>query len=464
MKLFGKKYFAYYFLFFIVLISRLPFLSAGYGVEEDSWGIALAGFHTHTTGIYEPSRFPGHPVHEYIYSAFYGHSYFFYNFFSALFSAIAAVVFAAILKHLNFRYAFLAAFAMAFTPVVYISSTYTIDFMWTLAFMLMSFYWLLKERYIICGLVLGLAIGCRITMGAMLLPFLLILWYRPHTLKNFSKIAAAAMMMAVLVFLPLIKEFGASFFMYYDQFPYPPATKVFYKMIIGVFGLAGTIALIVCKALYLFKKDWATGKLFSAAPVKGLLSACFLACLLFTISYFRLPQKSGYMITTIPFILILAGYFLNSKWFITLCFSLMISPFILGINLTDRQRGSEYSKYAMKFKVSGQEIFLDPFKGPLFSDYSKRKQKMKYTAEVISRAANIESKTVVIAGWWYNEIMMERRFCAADSKIRFVSYIDKEQISRLADEGYSITFLPEQDLYNDQMFGMNVTGRFAKPY
>ena len=113
-----KKYTPYFLLFIIVLVSRLPFLSAGYGVEEDSWGIALAGLHTHMSGIYEPSRFPGHPVHEYIYSAWRGHSAFFYNFFSAFFSAVAALVFAMILKHLNFRYAFLGALALAFTPVV----------------------------------------------------------------------------------------------------------------------------------------------------------------------------------------------------------------------------------------------------------------------------------------------------------------------------------------------------------
>ena len=112
-----RKYLPLFVLFSIVFISRLPFLSAGYGVEEDSWGIALAAFNTYTTGIYEPSRFPGHPVHEFIYSTFWGFQPFFYNLFSALYSAIASLFFALILKELKFKHFFIAALAFAFTMV-----------------------------------------------------------------------------------------------------------------------------------------------------------------------------------------------------------------------------------------------------------------------------------------------------------------------------------------------------------
>src|SRR3989344_4730822 len=138
-----RKSLPFFILFIVVFISRLPLLSAGYGVEEDSWGIALAGAHTALTGIYEPSRFPGHPVHEFIYSAFPFHPEWFYNLFSAFFSAIATLFFALILKHLKFKHFLIASLALGFTPVFYISSTYTIDFIWTIAFILISFYCLL---------------------------------------------------------------------------------------------------------------------------------------------------------------------------------------------------------------------------------------------------------------------------------------------------------------------------------
>src|ERR1035437_9401884 len=95
-----KKYFPFITLFIIVFISRIPFLSAGYGIEEDSWGIALAAFHTNFSGIYEPSRFPGHPVQELIYSSLWGCGPIVFNGLCAFFSAIGVVFFALILKHL----------------------------------------------------------------------------------------------------------------------------------------------------------------------------------------------------------------------------------------------------------------------------------------------------------------------------------------------------------------------------
>ena len=55
-------------LFIITFLSRIPFLGNGYGVEEDSWGTAVAAYHYNTSGIYETSRLPGHPVQDTLYA------------------------------------------------------------------------------------------------------------------------------------------------------------------------------------------------------------------------------------------------------------------------------------------------------------------------------------------------------------------------------------------------------------
>ena len=298
MNFFDRKYFPYFILFSIVLVSRLPFLAAGYGVEEDSWGIALAGFHTKITGIYEPSRFPGHPVHEFIYSAFWGYSAFLYNLITAIFSAIAAVFFAIVLKELHFKCFFIAALAFAFTPVYFISSTYTIDFVWTITFILVSFYFVLKKKFFFCGVFLGLAIGCRITSGAMLIPFVIIFWQKNNISENAKrlfKIILPLLLTVLIAYLPLITEFGLSFFMYYDQFPYPSLAKVFYKMIPGVFGFFGMAAIAVSIVWIIFNcKRSPKGVLFEKQPDNKIFIACYAVILLFVVSYFRLPQKSGY--------------------------------------------------------------------------------------------------------------------------------------------------------------------------
>jgi hypothetical protein len=263
---FTKNYLPFVFLFIIVFISRLPFLSAGYGVEEDSWAIALAAYHTKCTGIYEPSRLPGHPFQEYILSLLWGAGPILYNCLSAVFSAVGAVFFALVLKHLKFNQFLLAAFAFALVPVYYISSTYTIDFVWTQALVLVAFYLLLKDKYVLCGVVLGLAVGCRVTSGVMLVPFMIIIWQQDLKLNiiRFLKMSIPLGLVALALYVPIYIQFGSSFFMYYDQFPYPPFTKVMYKMIIGVFGLIGTLSMGIFLLIALLKqRDQRKGEAFA---------------------------------------------------------------------------------------------------------------------------------------------------------------------------------------------------------
>ena len=56
------------FLSLVVFLSRLPFLSAGYGSEEDAWLLPLTAKNIALSGRYELSRAPGHPLQEIIYS------------------------------------------------------------------------------------------------------------------------------------------------------------------------------------------------------------------------------------------------------------------------------------------------------------------------------------------------------------------------------------------------------------
>ncbi|MEO6901956.1 MAG: hypothetical protein ABI315_02255 [Bacteroidia bacterium] len=465
---FIKNYYSLILLFVIIFISRLPFLSAGYGVEEDSWGIALEAFNSNISGSYEPSRLPGHPVQELVFSAIWGVGPIVFNGLCALFSAIGVLFFALILKHFHFKHSIIAAYAFAFLPVYYITSTYTIDYSWTEAFVLISLYALLKNKLIVCGLFLGLAVGCRITSGAMLIPFIIIVWEQKNNFKNlgaFLKMFLPMSIVALLAFTPIIQKYGISFFMYYDQFPYPPLTKVLYKLIPGVFGLIGTMALIGSILVILFnKKKQQVSTSFSNGLDKKIIYAAIVIIILYIISYFRLPQKSGYMIPVIPFVIILFGYYLNGRNFKDLCICFIISSFLFSINLTDRLRGSEYSKYAFIFKLSGQEIFVDPFTGPVFSDYSKRKQKMEYTHQVIRKTANINSKTVIIAGWWRNEILVTLIPLPKNKYVEYVSYINEAEIKNHLAKGYSIYYLPEQQIYNDQRYNMNITTSISQPF
>ena len=107
-----------FFLGLVVFISRLPFLSAGFGAEEDSWLLPLTAKNIALSGHYELSRAPGHPLQEIIYSFIWNANPFYYNLLSAIAGVIAVLFFALALRQLDLKHYLFAAFAFAFTPIV----------------------------------------------------------------------------------------------------------------------------------------------------------------------------------------------------------------------------------------------------------------------------------------------------------------------------------------------------------
>lgn len=453
-----------FFLVIIIFLSRLPFLSAGYGAEEDSWGIALAAHNTKTTGVFEVSRFPGHPFQELIYSALWGIGPFGYNVLSTVFCVFASVFLFLILKHFqaDVLSSFFGSLAFAFTPIIFISSTYTIDYIWTIAFVLASFYFLLKEKTVLAAIFIGIAIGCRITAGAMLLPMAYWIFEKENTKESIKKIAKMSLIAIVVgsaLFLPVVWVYGKEFFMYYDQFPYPPMAKVLYKATIGVWGLVGFVSLLFFFAYILIKKT--KPNLYKNKIIVFVL----LTLMLYTISYFRLPQKSGYWIPVVPFFILLFFILLNKKQFYFFCCLLSISSFCFSINLTDPIRGSSYSTSAIKYTISGQEIFLDPLSGPVFADYTKRLQKLNYTDRVLKRIESTKEKKVLICGWWYNELMVKSLDKEMPGHVVLEGYIDQEKMLYYKTMDHELFYLPEQEIYNDLLFNIQgATKQNCQPF
>jgi hypothetical protein len=270
---------------------------------------------------------------------------------------------------------------------------------------------------------------------------------------------------AIVSFIPIIAQYGLSFLMYYDQFPYPSMAKLVYKMFFGVFGFVGIIAIgLAVLSILLNREKQKNGELFETQLDHKIIAASFIVLILFFISYLRLPQKSGYMLPILPFVILLFGYYLNSMSFKLLCGAFILSSFVCSINLTDKIRGAEYSKYAFVYTVSGQEIFFDVLSGPIFSDYSKRIQKEKYVETIIQKAERSKIKTVVISGWWCNQIYVEQINRSVNKYVSFEFYIDSSKINKYLAQGYEITYLPEQNIYNDLMYKMELTDNVAKPF
>lgn len=451
----------------IVFATRVPFIFDGYGVEEDSWGLVVNAHEMHESGEYRASRFPGHPVQEYVYSFAHTAPAWVWNFMSTVMSAAAVVFFHLALRKMKLNTAWPVTLMLSFTPVFFLAGTYTIDYAWTLAFVTGSFWLLCERKYWLSGILLGFAVGCRITTGMFVLPWLLLLWNRMDpagSIKLWLRIAVPATVIGILWFVPAYLVYGLAFFDYSDQFPYPPLAKVIYKASIGVFGLAGIAGLLYTAVAGFrnFRRGNVQGTVLFTE--RQLLYACAVIVVLHIVSYLRLPQKAGYMLPMVPWLLLAGGMLLTVKQSRIAAALFIIAPFLFSINLTDPMRGSEASAMAITFEAAGQEIFLDPLSGPAQSERSKRLNKMAYCNRIMAATDTLTSPALLICGWWYNELITEHYTRPKSEMVSYRFYETCDVLDSARRAGARIYYLSEQNLYNDQMFGQQCTDSLAQPF
>lgn len=479
----------------LVIATRLPFLFDGFGHEEDSWGLVVNAFEMHSTGVYHASRFPGHPLQEYVYALIWNQPAWLWNALSMLFSAAALIAFYKSVHKIGYNYAFEAALILAFTPEFFTAGTYTIDYAWGLAFILFSLVFLLRRNYWLAGILLGMAIGCRITSMIFLLPWIILLWNKLDAKQWFIdalKVGIACCVVGILWYVPAYMNYGMAFFDYSDQFPYPPIAKVIYKATLGVFGFLGLLAIGIAFTASLIRKNKSVENPPALVTPTRMIVAIAVIIFLQVIAYLRLPQKSGYLLPLVPFVIMLIVMFSTKKMVRIATVMFIAAPFLFSINLTDPLRGAESSPLALKFHASGQEIFLDPVSGPIFSEQSKRRNKMEYVERVCDYLDTTDHSQILICGWWYNEILIQKISHDLEDKnrphhpgrdVRLSFYVPCDSLTldwnaiRAAEwykenekpcpymkETYKIYYLPEQNLYNDQMYGQSCTDSLAEPF
>jgi hypothetical protein len=152
-----------------VLLTRLPWIGSGYGSDPDGYRVVIVARQIAHGGGYEASRLPGYPVYEYLTALSAWHAPWVSNAVTALFSTAAFVFFALIARELGVRRYLLIALALAMTPVIYISSCCTMDYIPALAGQLAASYALLRGRPALAGLLLGISVA-RAGAGAAPVP------------------------------------------------------------------------------------------------------------------------------------------------------------------------------------------------------------------------------------------------------------------------------------------------------
>jgi hypothetical protein len=450
---------------FIILLSRVPFIFDGYGSEEDAWALPMVAERIATSGQYEVSRLPGHPFQEIVYSLFYQSNAVVFNLITVLVSTLGIAYFMMACFQLKIKNWDLAGIALAFTPIIYINSINDMDYMWAMAFILMAFYFVVNRMPILAALFVSIAVGCRITSGAFMLPFAILLFNlleKENRNKEVIKFILTIFLGSLLIFSPVILTYGASFFTYYEHFPIPGFAKNFYKGTFGALGILGLLIIILMSidVLLQFKNYW---KSISENKIhKPLLYCSLISIFLFLISFLKVPLKSAFVIPMVPFFWIIFAVLIPRKKLLTYTFGIVLSPFIFGINLADPLRGSDSSSLSYKHQINGFPVSFDVLEGPLLADQSKKKFRTKFSKEVLEATSKIQEKTFVLAGWWLADILVLQN--GAENKyVTFKYYTNEQELNWFKENGYRIYYLPEQEWYNDIRFKSVFTKKYATP-
>lgn len=297
----------------LVLLTRLPFLGHGYGVDPDAWRAMLSAQFLLDTGRYIPSRPPGYPVPEYV-DAFMlwvglGSSWWI-GLLNSLMAGLCAFWLVMLASPLGRGRFVPLALAFAFTPVVFVASLGAMDYLWGAAFFLCATWFALQGRVWNAAVWLGLAAASRPTYALGFLPLAHILLDlqlgRLRTAWAWRRILTLAVVsggITLALFVPAILEIG----MRVLGVPAAGSASLMQRVFnptIGLFGLIGVpaVATVACLAIW---APQASSEGLLCERQRRLRAWAWWLVIIYALLFLRLPDESAYLLPAV-----MGGYLL----------------------------------------------------------------------------------------------------------------------------------------------------------
>lgn len=203
---------------FLHVISRLPYVSLGYGSDDDAWRVARAARDFLSTGNYSPSRFPGYPLFEVVNALLVPiGKWYLTNSATLAVSLAALIIFHRIIRHLGLGNWKLLLLLFVFFPLFWTNSANTMDYMWAMFLILSGFYMLLREMPIQAAILLGISVGFRLSSCVFIIPFAAYLLFSGSGRKVIIFAAVSVIFGTAAFSLPLF-EFGLGAFKFYRPY------------------------------------------------------------------------------------------------------------------------------------------------------------------------------------------------------------------------------------------------------
>jgi hypothetical protein len=438
-----------------VFATRLPFLGPGYGLDADAWRVAWSARTLALTGAYEASRFPGYPVQEIASAllvrggapALVG--------MTALFAAFAAGCFALIVRRLGGRDAILAGIAFGSVPALFLASIQAMDYAWALAFALAALHAALAGHTVRAAVLVGLAIGCRLTSALWLVPIGVVLApARPRAVVLTCVIALAV---GALAFVPVVLAHGMGFMRFYED-GYPSLPIVIKNATMDLWGVPGTIA--VALAIVMALARGARGARLPAIPAHGRMLAGALAGMVaFVTVFLRLPHEAGYLLPAAALALLVLGMRLPRPAFVALCIVVMLSPWVLDVVDRSAPGGVPPSRWSVP--IGGTPYALDA-RGPVLTAQARRARTVERLERAVARGEQLQGPAVVVA-WEWLPLARVAIGGKTQREVRWEYLLTADSLAALRARGVPVYFLEGADVFDARVHGVDLRAAGARP-
>ena len=419
------------YIFFMIIsfvLSRVPLLNLGFGSDSDSWRVAISAFDLHYFGIYHPSRFPGYPLPEFFNSLIINYGWLATNIATMILSLISVIIFAKILKELNIKNKGLIVITYAFLPILWVNSASTMDYMWALTFIMFTWFFIIRKQYALAGLIMGLAIGSRITSSLLILPFVYLILSENKRINDVIYYLIAAIMTSLILYLPLFLQYNLGFL------TYQPVLMGALAIFLDVCQNFGLLAVIFALILFILSSKSLLHKVFEKDTLT--LFLLFSVGIVF-ILYVKTPYEVAYLIPAVPFLLILLNNITKEKFFIILCI-LLISNSFVSFTLVDSsnitREGIITKDMAIRYTIAQTQSVL---------------------TSNMTNAVIITGEHLPSLNYFYEKLNKDQKFLLTKNgnslgisgyensgkNVKYVYLIPLDELKKLQKEGYKIYYM-----------------------
>lgn len=428
-----------------VVLTRLPFLWTGYGSDADAWLAAHSASTFWNSGVYLESRLPGYPLHEIISAPMVGLGGAPLSNATTLAATLLAIVVWSKISHKTGNHKKLLVLAFAFAPVVWQHSAETLDYMWSLLFILLSLYAVLHNKNLIAGFALGIAVGFRPSNIVAIIPMLCLLYYQKSNIKQLLIFIVSVLMISVCAFIPLISKYGIlGWFTETQQTMndvHPELHMRFNAFFYRTLYFIGPFAFITSGYIFWNRIKEISSSLRSQDPI---VITSMLGVISYLLLFLWLPLERAYLLPALPFFLLLIDRFASQRAFILFTTFLILSALVCFdvIDANDRR--------TVRFNIHP---------GMVIEEFLTREKLLRQREETSSFAFPEKSIIMTSSGpdFWFENVNVETvnnhprlhnlfythdHFKLARQKrnpnVLFVAYIKKDELESVRNSDFRI--------------------------